>query len=402
MHQAWDALIPSLQAGNFDVMHGAMSITDERKQQLDFSQAYMFPTANIVASANSQLSVIGTQIGTTFPQYLTANFPNATVKTYGSMQEAFSDLVAGRVDAVMGESFLLDIWLAEGNNGERYQFIGEPIFDPHYFGEGHGFAVKKGNVLLLAELNQAIDILRATGKLDEIYQQHFGEIKPVEIGNFTGLLTKGAWVTFQLAFFALVIGLILGLLAGLAENSRRKWLHYPVFAITSLLRGLPELLVIFFVYFSSSYLLQHYFNNSFEINAFMAGTIALSLIFTGYASQVFKAARQAIPRGQFYASEAYGLSHWHCFSRITLPQLMRHALPGLGNLWQVLLKDTALVSLIGVADIMANAQIAANASRQPFTYFMMAAILYLVLTTLSQLIFNYFNYRANRHLKVEQ
>lgn len=218
------------------------------------------------------------------------------------------------------------------------------------------------------------------------------------LDGFLTQLLIGTWVTIKLACSALVLGLISGIIGMLGENSKITYLRYLCIGFIGLLRGLPELLVLFFIYFGSGYLLSKLLGRYIEVTSFTAGTIALGLIFGAYASQVFRGAFLTIPKGQYEAAQALGIHPAQIFWRILLPQAWRYALPGLGNLWFVLLKDTALVSLIGLADLMNNAQIAASSTQKPFTFFLATACIYLILTTLSQYIFDYLSRRSKQHL----
>lgn len=219
-----------------------------------------------------------------------------------------------------------------------------------------------------------------------------------QFDGFISQLIVGTWVTLKLAVCALLLGLVSGLVGMLGETCKITWLRYLSTTIIGLLRGLPEVLILFFIYFGSGILLSKLWGQYVEVTSFTAGMIALGLIFGAYASQTFRGAFQAIPNGQREAAQALGLTRWYIFRKILLPQAWRYALPGLSNLWFVLLKDTALVSLIGLADLMNNAQIAASSTQKPFTFFVATAIIYLLLTTASQTILNYFIHRSNRHL----
>jgi len=216
--------------------------------------------------------------------------------------------------------------------------------------------------------------------------------------GFFPQILDGAWMTIQLAVCSLALGLILGLLGAAGESSKIRGLRYLAVSIISIIRGLPELLVIFFVYFGGTILLTNLMHHYVNVSAFFAGVIALGMLFGAYASQVFRGAFLVIPLGQTEAARALGLDRWQIFRRILLPQAARHALPGLGNLWLVLLKDTALISLIGLADLMSKAQAATSTTQKPFTFYLIAALLYLVMTSLSQGVMNKLTAKASKHL----
>ena len=162
---------------------------------------------------------------------------------------------------------------------------------------------------------------------------------------------------------------------------------------TTIFRGLPELLTLFLIFYGAQLGVQQlaaFFGGetAIEINAFVAGMVALGVMFSSYASEVFLAAFRVIPKGQYEGAYAVGLSYNRTMGLVILPQLIRVALPGLGNLWLILLKDTALVSVIGLSDILRQTGVAARVSKEPFLFFGLACVLYLVLAMLSSVAFN--------------
>lgn len=220
----------------------------------------------------------------------------------------------------------------------------------------------------------------------------------MQFDGFAIQMLKGTLVTLELAGVSAIIGIALGLLGALGESLRTPWLRYPTKALIFIIRGLPELLVLFFIYFGLTLFLNHLSHHSVNVSPFAAGTIALSLIFGAYASQVFRGSFLAIDAGQTEAGAALGLTRWQIFTRIQIPQAWRHALPGLGNLWLVLLKDTAIVMLIGLFDLMGQAKLAASTTQQPFTYYLGATLIYLAITSVSQIMLQRLNHHANRYL----
>ncbi|MFM5166585.1 arginine ABC transporter permease ArtQ [Aeromonas veronii] len=198
------------------------------------------------------------------------------------------------------------------------------------------------------------------------------------------LLLDAAWMTLGLALASLVGGMVLALAFSAAELSKKRALVWPVATLTTLIRGLPELLVVLFIYFGSTQVLFLITGEYVEFSPFACGVLALSLLFASYATQTLRAALNAVPSGQRLAALALGLGKSHIFFRIVLPQAWRHALPGLGNQWLVLLKDTALVSLIGVNEMMRQAQMASASTYQPFTWYAAAALIYLAISLVSE------------------
>ncbi|EGU40097.1 arginine transporter permease subunit ArtQ [Vibrio ichthyoenteri ATCC 700023] len=202
--------------------------------------------------------------------------------------------------------------------------------------------------------------------------------------GYTLSLVQASWMTIQLACTSLIVGLVLAVLFASGEMSRRVALRWPTTAFVTLVRGLPELLVVLFIYFGSTHVLFLLTGEFIEISPFISGVVALSLIFASYASQTIRGALKAVNRGQREAALALGMSRLHVFFKIVLPQAVRHALPGLTNQWLVLLKDTALVSLIGVTDLLKQAQLASASTHEAFTWYATAAAIYLIITLITQ------------------
>lgn len=201
-------------------------------------------------------------------------------------------------------------------------------------------------------------------------------------------IASGVLITISLALVSLPIGLVLGFLLALAKNSNEKSLLVAANIYTTIFRGLPELLTLFLVYYGAQISIQVAAklilpDISININSFVAGVVALSLVFSSYASEAFLSAFRGIPQGQYEGGSALGLSSWKVMSLIILPQLIRLSLPALSNLWLVLLKDTALVSVIGLEDTIRWTGIAARVSKEPFFFFSIACAIYLVLSIIS-------------------
>ncbi|ELV09093.1 ABC transporter [Wohlfahrtiimonas chitiniclastica] len=218
--------------------------------------------------------------------------------------------------------------------------------------------------------------------------------------NFDGFflsLLKGAVVTLELSLLSLGIGLVIAIVFALLELSRWKIIRYPVALIVNVIRALPELLVIVFMAFGVPYALIIYMDDAPDISTFSLGVAALSLIFASYASQTLRGALQAVPQSQWESCEVLGISKTKAFISIIMPQMWRHALPGLGNQWLVLLKDTALISWVGVTDLMKAGQEAATATNEFFSWLLVAAFIYLGISLVSQQIQKGFQLFLTRH-----
>ncbi|MCA8881413.1 MAG: ABC transporter permease [Rhodobacteraceae bacterium] len=215
--------------------------------------------------------------------------------------------------------------------------------------------------------------------------------------EYLPLLLQGLRTTLLLAVSTVVVGLALGMLLAMAKLSDHGWLKRPAYALTNFLRGIPEFLVLLVIYFGGTQVLNSILPpGTIEVSPFVAGLIALALIFGSYASETFRAAFQSVPNGQIEAGRAYGFSAWKTFRYIQLPQIWRVAIPGLGNLWQGSVKDTALVSVVGLDDLMRKSGQAAQSTREPFTFYLVASLMFLLITLVSMWIIGRLEKRASR------
>jgi len=219
--------------------------------------------------------------------------------------------------------------------------------------------------------------------------------------GFGDELLTGTLLTIELALASLLVGIFLGLLTATAKLSRNRFNRSLAHIYTEVVRGIPEMLVVLVVFFGASLLMQTiagWFNyhDYIEVNAFVAGVFALGLVFGAFSSEIFRGAFLAVPKGQLEAATACGMTSWQVFHRIRLPQMWRFAIPGLGNLWMVLLKDTSLISIIALDELLRWSKVAAETTKQPFTFYLVAAGIYLCLTILSDIVRHHFETKANR------
>ena len=204
------------------------------------------------------------------------------------------------------------------------------------------------------------------------------------------ILVQGTAVTVQVAFLSLLLAICLGLLGALAKLSGNRLARGLAQTYTTLIRGVPDLVLMLLLFFGGQVFINWLaprlgYDDYIDINPFIAGVLTIGFIFGAYMTETFRGAILAVPKGQIEAGQAFGLRPRTVFRRILVPQMMRFALPGLGNNWLVLLKTTALVSVIGLDDMVRKAALAAGATRQPFTFYAVVAVDYLALTTISVL-----------------
>lgn len=222
----------------------------------------------------------------------------------------------------------------------------------------------------------------------------------INLYGYENVLWQGTILTIKLGLTSVVLGLIFGLIGAAAKLSKFYILKKIADIYTTIVRGIPELLFVMFVYFGGSILLKQVlllfgYGRHIDINPFWAGVTALSVMFGAYATEVFRMAIEEIPKGQWEAAQTIGLRPVQTFFRIILPQMWAVALPGLGNLFLVLLKDTALISIVGLNDLMYFASRAAQSTQKTFTFYMMAALVYLCLTVIIMAMISYAEYLSN-------
>ncbi|RKT10363.1 L-histidine ABC transporter membrane protein [Paraburkholderia sp. RAU2J] len=203
------------------------------------------------------------------------------------------------------------------------------------------------------------------------------------------IILAGTSQTIKLSLLSLTLSFVLGLLGAAAKLSRNRFTCGLSTAYTTLVRGVPDLVLMLLLFYS----LQIWLNqatdalawNQIDIDPFGAGVFVLGFIYGAYFTETFRGAFLSVPRGQLEAGSAYGMSGWQVFSRIMFPQMMRFALPGIGNNWQVLVKSTALVSIIGLVDVVKASQDAGKGTLRFFFFTLIAGAIYLLITTLSNL-----------------
>ncbi|WP_120511451.1 ABC transporter permease [Photobacterium salinisoli] len=245
----------------------------------------------------------------------------------------------------------------------------------------------------------------------------------LDLKGYEWSLIEGAWVTLQVALLSLVLAMVLGMMGALAKLSRYRLARLTATTYTTVIRGIPDLVLMMLIFFGGQVLLNNslygvneWLNNYFassdpshewtaylpdyiEVSPFVAGILTIGFIFGAYMAETFRGAIMAVDKGELEAAKAYGMSSAMSFRRVLLPQMIRHALPGFGNNWLVLLKTTALVSIIGLDDMVRKGALAAGTTQMPFTFYMAIAVLFLVFTSLSTSVLKWAERRFSIHTR---
>lgn len=229
----------------------------------------------------------------------------------------------------------------------------------------------------------------------------------IDLKGYEWSLLEGAWVTLQVALLSLGLAMLLGMLGALTKLSKLGWLRGIATVYTTVIRGIPDLVLMMLIFYGGQMLLNNslygmnewlneymagqnpdhdwtaYLPDYIDVSPFIAGILTIGFIFGAYMAETFRGAIMAVDAGEMEAARAYGMSSSLAFRRILLPQMIRHALPGFGNNWLVLLKTTALVSIIGLDDMVRKGALAAGSTQMPFTFYFTVALIFLLFTSIS-------------------
>lgn len=217
-------------------------------------------------------------------------------------------------------------------------------------------------------------------------------------------LLYGLGITLSLALATFPIAILLSFLIHWAKVSQHRTVRIAAQTYTTVFKTLPEILTLLILYYQSQALLNWVTgwvvpDSTLSVSPFLAGLIALSFVISAYGSEVVRASLNAIGRGQTEAAQALGLSPFNTFRKVILPQLWRHAIPGFGNLWVILLKDTSLVSIIALSDLVHVATIAINTTREPFFFYLIIGVIYVLLVALSTRLQKTLEHRASKGIE---
>ncbi|MBA8613241.1 ABC transporter permease [Vibrio cholerae] len=229
----------------------------------------------------------------------------------------------------------------------------------------------------------------------------------LDLQGYEASILKGALLTIEVAVLSLLLAMLLGMLGALAKMAPYRWARAIATLYTTIIRGIPDLVLMMLIFFGGQILLNNglswfnefinqwltardpnhewvaYLPDYVDISPFVAGVLTIGFIFGAYMAETFRGAILAVDKGELEAAKAYGMSAAMSFRRILLPQMIRHAIPGFGNNWLVLLKTTALVSIIGLEDMVRISSLAAGSTKMPFTFYMAVAIIFLCFTSVS-------------------
>lgn len=394
----FDAAVNAVQSGQADGMIAGMSITDERKETFDFSDPYYTANAIIGVKKNSSIKsyedlkgkTVGVKNGTASQTFLEENKDKYgyKIKTFADASPMYDSLNAGSVDAVMDDEPIIKYAIKQG------QDLATPI-EGTPVGE-YGFAVKKGsNPELIEMFNNGLANLKASGQYEEILNQYLADsssstsTKTADETTIWGLLSNnykqllsGLGTTVALALVSFALALIVGIIFGMMSVSPVKVLRIISAIFVDVVRGIPLMIVAAFIFWGIPNLLESITGQQSPINDFVAGTIALTLNGGAYIAEIVRGGIEAVPSGQMEASRSLGIPYNTTMRKVILPQAFKLMLPNFINQFVISLKDTTIISAIGLVELFQTGKIIIARNYQSFRMYAILAVLYLVIITL--------------------
>lgn len=397
----FDAALNAVQAGQADAVIAGMSITDARKEIFDFSNAYY--TSNILLAVKNGSDItsyedlkgktVGAKNGTASYTFLEENKDKYgyTLKAFDEASGMYDSLNSGSIDALMDDEAVLLYAIQQGRD------FATPI--PGEKSGEYGFAVKKGtNPELIEMFNNGLAALVESGEYDEILNKYFNESETSETSTTTstvdettiigllknnyGQLLSGLGITIGLALLSFAIAIVIGIIFGMFAVSPVKALRVTSSVFVDVVRGIPLMIVAAFIFWGIPNLIESITGQQSPINDFVAGTIALSLNSGAYIAEIVRGGIQAVPAGQMEASRSLGISYGTTMRKIILPQAGKIMLPNFINQFVITLKDTTIISAIGLVELFQAGKIIIARNYQSFRMYAILAIIYLVVITL--------------------
>ncbi|HFI0022105.1 TPA: ABC transporter substrate-binding protein/permease [Streptococcus suis] len=395
----FDAALNAVQAGQADAVIAGMSITDARKEIFDFSDAYYSSNILLAVKNGSDIAsyedlkgkTVGAKNGTASYTFLENNKDKYgyTLKAFDEASGMYDSLNSGSIDALMDDEAVLLYAIQQGRD------FATPI--PGEKSGEYGFAVKKGaNPELIEMFNNGLAALVESGKYDEILNKYFNSTEETSattstvdettiiglLKNNYGQLLSGLGITVGLALLSFAIAIIIGVIFGMFAVSPVKSLRVIASVFVDVVRGIPLMIVAAFIFWGIPNLIESVTGQQSPINDFVAGTIALSLNSGAYIAEIVRGGIQAVPVGQMEASRSLGISYGTTMRKIILPQAGKIMLPNFINQFVITLKDTTIISAIGLVELFQAGKIIIARNYQSFRMYAILAIIYLVVITL--------------------
>lgn len=395
VNMSFDSLLGALKTGKIDIIISGMTSTPERKKQVDFSDSYMM-TKNIMLVKKDKVSEykdikdfnnkkVGAQKGTEQEKIAQTEIENASITSLSRLPDVILALKSGKVEGAVVEKPVAEAYLKQNPKlGISNVKFNEEEKDTV-------IAVPKDSPKLLSQINKTINEVKDKGLIDKYMTNAANAMNDDSgfISKYGSFFLKGIKITILISLIGVALGSILGAFVALMKLSKIKIISWIASIYIEILRGTPMLVQVFIVFFGITAAL------GLDISALVCGTIALVINSSAYIAEIIRAGINAVDKGQMEAARSLGLNYRQTMKSVIMPQAIKNILPALGNEFVTLIKESSIVSTIGVGEIMFNAQVVQGISFDPFTPLLVAAALYFVLTFVLTRIMNMIEGRLN-------
>lgn len=388
----FDAAVSDVQSGHAQGMIAGMTVTDARKSTFDFSEPYYTANSILAVQEDSKIDsyddlkgkTVGVKNGTSSQNFLEENQKKYgyKIKTFSDGASMYDSLNSGSVAAIMDDEPVIKYAIKQGRK-----------FKTPIKGTPSGqlaFAVKKGeNPELIEMFNNGLANLKKSGQYQKILDKYLKADTTIDESSIWSLLKNnyqqllaGLGITLALALLSFAIAMVIGIIFGMFSVSPYKWLRWTAEIFVDVIRGIPLMLLVAFIFWGIPNFFKSFTGHAMPINDFVAGTIALSLNASAYIAEIVRGGIQAVPIGQMEASRSLGISYGKTMRKIILPQATKLMLPNFVNQFVIALKDTTIVSAIGLTELFKTGEIIIARSFQSFKMYAILAVFYLVMITL--------------------
>lgn len=395
VNMSFDSLLGALKTGKIDIIISGMTSTPERKKQVDFSDSYMM-TKNIMLVKKDKVNEykdikdfnnkkVGAQKGTEQEKIAQTEIENASITSLSRLPDVILALKSAKVEGAVVEKPVAEAYLKQNPKlGISNVKFNEEEKDTV-------IAVPKDSPKLLSQINKTIKEVKDKGLIDKYMTNAANAMNDDSgfISKYGSFFLKGIKITILISLIGVALGSILGAFVALMKLSKIKIISWIASIYIEILRGTPMLVQVFIVFFGITAAL------GLDISALVCGTIALVINSSAYIAEIIRAGINAVDKGQMEAARSLGLNYRQTMKSVIMPQAIKNILPALGNEFVTLIKESSIVSTIGVGEIMFNAQVVQGISFDPFTPLIVAAALYFVLTFVLTRIMNMIEGRLN-------
>ncbi|MCU7557335.1 ABC transporter permease subunit [Macrococcus capreoli] len=380
VNMQFDSLLGALKTGKIDVIISGMSPTPERKKEVDFSDYYMNVEQRMIIQKKDEKKLqsvedfkgksVGVQKQSTQEELAKSEIPDANVASLTRVPDIIMSLNTGKIDGLILEGPVGEAYLTQNKNltFSKLQFANAS--------KGTAIALPKDSPKLLNAVNQTIKDVKAHDLLKDYKEK--ANTAMFDDGSFISkygsFFVQGVGATILISLIGVVLGSLFGSMLAFMKIGKNIILKSIAWIYIEFIRGTPLLVQVFLVYFGTTAVL------GIDLSAFICGAIALVINCAAYIAEIIRAGINAVDKGQAEAARSLGLSQAQTMKNVIMPQAIKNILPALGNEFVTVIKESSIVSVIGVSELMFNAQVVQGASFDPFTPLLIVAIVYFILT----------------------